>query len=164
MLAGETVLSFVFRWLNFAVLIALFVYLFRRHVAPALKAALVARELEFARLQEHKEQLSLQQKQLEQTMAQQALQCQQFTEKIARWRAGYEHEQQLRAQEQALQFERQQKKKAQQDYFRQLNNTQKLVMPQVLQQVHNYFEHEYRHANEQLFMQHMFDYLERGKL
>src|SRR5579885_420517 len=136
MFAGETTISIIFKLLNFAVLIGLFVYLFKNYFLDSIKEQMNAKEQFLADLKHQKEALKEQQKKLEQQIEAQDIVCADFGNKI---------------EYQAHQLS--------------VEKIEKIIEPQALEHAKATLEKEFTAAPAgQRFIEQLINYMERGSL
>jgi hypothetical protein len=85
MFVGESLVSFIFRLLNFAVLGGLGVYLFKRHALASIHQQIKDKEIVISELKQHRDTLKETLRNLEQQAYEQSLTCSQLARKIDRW-------------------------------------------------------------------------------
>lgn len=132
MLANETFLSLFFEFLNFAVIIALGYYVFKRMIAPGIKETMAYKQTAQQQLRDDKERLKHEQHLLDMQLVEQQRMAADLRKKIIRWHEDYQREQQ----EQRFQIEQRKahltKKIGIQEYYLTMANLQKAVIPRVI--------------------------------
>ncbi|HZW61697.1 MAG TPA: hypothetical protein VFF04_05730 [Candidatus Babeliales bacterium] len=165
MFAGETTISIIFKLLNFAVLIGLFVYLFKNYFLDSIKEQMNAKEQFLADLKHQKEALKEQQKKLEQQIEAQDIVCADFGNKIERWQAAV-HEEEIKKQKMREQLHAKLTKKIEyQAHQLSVEKIEKIIEPQALEHAKATLEKEFTAAPAgQRFIEQLINYMERGSL
>lgn len=164
MFEHETLVSFVFRWLNFGILVGLGVYFFKRYGLLAIKERMATHDELLNQLQHRKEALKGNQRALERQSEEQELLCTQLGAKIERWYTVVEQRAQQQRMEQEQQQEKIVKRVALQTDYKQKKHAYKQVMPQVLQQATAQLQDQF--ASEQTgqqFIVRLIEDMERRK-
>jgi F0F1-type ATP synthase membrane subunit b/b' len=162
MFGGESILSFVFRLLNFAVLVGFFCYLFRRYGWSLLKARIAAKEAALLELEQRKETIRAQQKGLERHMHEQQQLGALLEQKIERWHDATVQEAVHKKREQHEYELLQEKRMEKKSYNRTIECAQHEVMPRAINKAKAYFEQQYTQAEKNGFIQQLLTFMEHG--
>ncbi len=165
MFEHETILSLIFLVLNFGVLIALGIYLFKRYGLAGIKERIRSEEESLQRLHERKEQLGYDNRMLTEQLVLQDVECVDLGNKIERWHSAYEREQHARYQELAILKERVTKKIEMQEQTVALDFLTKKVVPKAIEEATVKLGQQFASPQEgRQFLTQLIAYMERGKV
>ncbi len=163
MFAGETWLSFIFRLLNFAFLILLFVYLFKRYGLPIIRRAVEEQKKLLHDLELHKATLGAQEQYLEQAISEQESMTKDLGNKIERWHEAYMLQQQKYYEEQNVIAVKNKKRRELQHHYRTLEYVRGSVMAQALQRATLELRQRYEGSHGEEFVNDLIVFMEHRK-
>jgi hypothetical protein len=165
MFAGESIISIVFRFLNFGVLLGLAVYAFRRYANPFLRAQIGAKDAALYALKQQRDELKSQVRVLELQAHQHDAQRLSMRLKLERWQEVWQSQERLRYEEKQRLTTLLTKKAELQAQTRMLDQLQRNIFPAVLAQsrtaLQNYFEHP---EHEHKFTEQLLTFMQKGKM
>ncbi len=88
----KQVIAFVFRLINFAVLITVFYYLFKKYLLPTIQQSISDKKQHIQNLIDQQEVLEINQQEMDTILMQQAQLCANLKEQISQWRGRVELE------------------------------------------------------------------------
>ena len=164
MFESITFISVIFRLINFAILIALFTYLFKRYALETLKESMAGEQEALSALQQNKEQLTLSSRLATQSLADQEQLCIVLARKVDAWQAVCNHELAQRQQEKERLLQQLIAKNQEQSDNVAFDSVQRHVLPIVLvkakAQLQTMFESE---EKGRVYIEQLVEQLKKGK-
>lgn len=163
MYLDKTVISIIFRIINFSLIIALFVYLFRTYVVTMIKEAIQRDDALEQERHRKKKSLEHEVKLLDKQMQEQAHLCDHLMKKVKQWDEIFKENEHSKAKEQKTIQEEIQKKMNVQVEQIEKRRVYKQVVPQALDKARNELEAKYKEKeNGEHFLNYLMRFMEQN--
>lgn len=165
MFVGESLVSFFFRVLNFAVLTGFGVFLFKRYGLPSIHQEVKEQEGHIAGLKHHRDTLKETVRTLERQSYEQAILCNQLAIKIGNWHNAVLAQRYKEQEEKQRLITLLSKKVHQQEQILAIQNLRKQVFPAAITQTRKELEQQFKSGHiAERYIEDLLRFMETGKL